>query len=227
MRLFSRPGFHHCSQKLALSAESSFSSCIFASSLFTASNKSVGFPRPIEIPWHKGLVNSVSLIGHINQSVDLKYLDTGKAVANTYIRVSRIAPLKGTDYSLFKLQFWDELAEIAAAHLKTEDHVCVTGSVWVESYMDQQSLSQTICKVVARDLKFVGYPSRTEIDGNAEIGKGDKERTATEDLWKNYFANPMDFWDNRFSKQSNVADQGALWADSEDCGNPRISREKP
>ena len=38
-------------------------------------------------------------------------------------------------YSFF-VQFWDELAEIAAAHLKRDDRVCITGSIWVESYLD-------------------------------------------------------------------------------------------
>ena len=49
-------------------------------------------------------------------------------------------------YSFF-VQFWDELAEIAAAHLKRDDRVCIMGSIWVESYLDSNGEQKTMCKV--------------------------------------------------------------------------------
>ncbi|KAI5075142.1 hypothetical protein GOP47_0009218 [Adiantum capillus-veneris] len=208
MRLFSGRGFPYRPQKLTLSAESSFSSCISASSLSTASESSAGFPRPDEVMWQKGLVNRVNLIGRINQTVNIKYLDSGKIVADTSMRVNRPGIQRASDYTVFTLEFWGELAEIAAAHLKKEDHVYVAGSVWVESYMDQQSLSKSMCKVVARDLKFISPSYQTSNGESTEVGTEQKETTNTEDkintedLWRAYFQNPLDFWDNRVSKKN-------------------------
>ena len=47
----------------------------------------------------------------------------------------------------FFIQFWDELAEIAASHLKREDHIFVAGSIWVDSYLGSDNVQKTTCKV--------------------------------------------------------------------------------
>lgn len=192
VRLPLRRRFHYFSQR-------SSSSCISASSLSAASESSIGFPRPGEISWQKGLCNSVNLIGRIAQSVSIKYLDSGKIVATTSIRVKRPNWSKTATDTLFIVQFWEELAEIAAAHLKKEDQVYIKGSVWVESYMDKESVSMTVCKVVANDLKFVGSYQASN-DENIDVGTQHERKTYFEDLWKDYFENPSNFWDNRASK---------------------------
>lgn len=165
------------------------------------SENNVGFRRPEEIPWQKDLANNVHLIGNINRNVVIKYLDSGKIVTSTSIKVKRTVPSNGEGDTVFALQFWDELAEVAAAHLKMEDRVYIAGSVWVENY-EQDNLQRSICKVVAKDLKFVGLDYRATNDGNSRVDEQPTQFLSIEDQWKDYFQNPSDYWDNRIGKKN-------------------------
>lgn len=193
------------SQKLGpVSSYRSFCSSVSASSASSVSaEESVGFRRPEEIVWQKELANSVKLIGRIHRSVDIKYLDSGKIVATTSIRVNRpTSSSQTTDNTVFSVQFWDELAEIAAAHLKKEDRVFIAGSIWVESYSDNDNLQKSTCKVVARDLKFVGADYRNEQGANAGFEEQSVQNLSFAERWKDYFDNPHNYWDNRIAKKN-------------------------
>ena len=52
-------------------------------------DSSTEFPRPSSVPWSKEMANTVHLIGNVGRDPDVKYLDTGKVVANASLAVSR------------------------------------------------------------------------------------------------------------------------------------------
>lgn len=189
------------SQKLGPASSDRFL-CSYVSASSASAEGGVGFRRPEEIEWQKELANSVMLIGRIHRSVDIRYLDSGKIVATTSIRVNRPTSSKITDSTVFVVQFWDELAEIAAAHLKKEDRVFIAGSIWVESHPDNDNLQKTTCKVVARDLKFVGADYRNEQGANAVFEEQSVQKLSLDERWKDYFDNPHNYWDNRIVKRT-------------------------
>lgn len=168
-----------------------------------------GFRRPETIEYQKELVNQVSLIGVVGRDVDIRYLDSGKVVANCSMKVPRFSLNADKEDMWFFLEFWDELAEIAAAHLKRNEHIFVSGSVWQENYTDKDNLQRKICKVKAKELKYVSS-WETSV-----------EKTDPKDLWKNYFNNPSEWWDNRLNKRNpkapdfkNKTTGAPLWIDS-------------
>eukprot|EP00250_Pteridium_aquilinum_P006014 c16010_g1_i1 orf=173-1327(+) len=229
-----RRSLHFFSQKLNLLSSDPSPSASPLSVSCASSESSVGFRRPEEIQWQKDLANSVSLIGRIDRSVDIKYLDTGKIVASSFIRIKRPALNKESDDSVFALQFWDELAEIAAAHLKKGDRVYIAGSVWMETYLDKNSLQRSICKVVAKDLKFVGQDYRDANDGKINTEEQPGEMSSLDDQWKDYFENPFDYWDNRVGKKNpkgpdfkHKATGVPLWIDSKRTPSWVVDRLEP
>ena len=47
----------------------------------------------------------------------------------------------------FFVEFWGDLAEIAAAHLKKDSYVFIAGSVWVEIFLGKDGVERKLCKV--------------------------------------------------------------------------------
>ncbi|KAH7296889.1 hypothetical protein KP509_26G043600 [Ceratopteris richardii] len=258
--------------------------CTFVAEASAASGAqpTLGFKKPAVIGWKEGMpMNRATLIGIIVREVKIKYLDSGKIVASCSIKVSR----SFREDSWFYLEFWGDLAEIAAAHLKVDDQIFVSGSVWSETVKDEDSTEKTFAKVLVEDLKFVKQTGSTkfgtrstriqELNGEAlwedlfensgewvDCRKGKlnerspdfkhvhsnksvwinskytpkwvKERLekeseglkfipnrTTEERWKDLFANPSAWWDNRCNKASSRSPdfrckdtQEALWINS-------------
>ncbi|KAG6555831.1 hypothetical protein Mapa_002472 [Marchantia paleacea] len=111
------------------------------------------FPRPPLIPWEKDLANAVQLIGNVGKDLDIKYLDTGKIVAKSSLAVKKSAQ-KNEEPSWFELEFWDELAEIAAHHVKKGDQIFVTGRIIVDKVVTPEA-TYTRVKVSVSNLCFV------------------------------------------------------------------------
>lgn len=172
------------------------------------------FKRPDAIPWHKDICNRVQLIGLVYRDVEIKYLDTGKVVARSSLKVTQTSFKGDKEDVWYALEFWEELAEIAAAHLKRNDFIFVSGLVYVENYIGKDNLQKTLCKVNVKDLKYVQTENSSHIEG--QISKGSSEA-----LWEEYFDDPSQWWDNRVGKKNpkypdfkNKSTGDALWIES-------------
>lgn len=159
-----------------------------------------GFKRPEVIEWNKDIVNHITLMGILGRPVEIKYLDTGKVVANTSLKVSRLTLRKESEDMWFFLEFWDELAEIAVAHLKKLDRIFVSGSVCVVTYTGKDNLEKTLVKVTVKDLKYVNAKSPSYYAGSF-VGQN-RANDDNEEQWNAYFKNPAEWWDNRSNKGS-------------------------
>lgn len=128
------------------------------------------FPRPETIPWQKELTNKVHLIGYIGKPVELKYTNTGIAFART--RLGARLNGKSSETTWFTLNFWQEMAEIAAEHVKTGDRVYVSGYMNHDATGDDNN-TQTLIKVVVNLLNFIerdsSFSPRMDADMNSSI----------------------------------------------------------
>lgn len=142
------------------------------------------------IEWPENMAtNKATFIGVVIREIRIKYLDSGKIVANSSIQVSR--PIK--DDSWFYLEFWGDLAEVAAAHLKVNDTIFVSGSVWSEKTTGKDGLEKTFAKVVVEDLKFV-----KKVDTDKSTVQ--VQEMSWKEMWENLFDNPTDWFDCREEK---------------------------
>ncbi|KAF6173423.1 hypothetical protein GIB67_027118 [Kingdonia uniflora] len=195
---------------------------------------SIAYPKPSEIPWSKELSNSVNLIGNIGAPVEIKHLSSGKVLAWTRLGVKKSA----SDTSWINLTFWDELAHIASQHLETGSRVYVSGRLVADTVeSDEDEKPKIYYKVVVQQINFVEksyvpvslYERETNSTSTGnfiicrKIGKNypDKTGASTQELWQIFFANPLEWWDNRTTKRTpkypdfKHKDTGeALWVDA-------------
>lgn len=160
----------------------------------------VSRPRPQEVLWQKGHGNKVHFIGKIALPVQYSPTKSGKLCATTTLQLY--------DGIRFPLLFFNELAEIAAQHLKTWDLVYVSGCFGLQRRPGEGEKSQTY-KVIARTLNFIEKRSAHSIinrDPPFQYEKSQVESSnsayaaSIESLWRAYFRSPLEWQDTRTNK---------------------------
>lgn len=148
------------------------------------------------------------LIGTVGTPVQIKHLSSGKALAWTRIGV-RKSP---TDTAWISLTFWDELAHVASQHVEKGQQIYVFGRLVSDTVESEDGKQQTYYKVVVQQLNFVerNLSSAVTFDSNSnsmtagrKVGNNTANYTGSiEELWQAFFANPVDWWDNRKNKKN-------------------------
>nr|GEZ11571.1 protein OSB2, chloroplastic-like [Tanacetum cinerariifolium]GEZ11585.1 protein OSB2, chloroplastic-like [Tanacetum cinerariifolium] len=116
------------------------------------------------------------------------------------------------------LTFWDEMAHIASQHVEKGQQIYVSGRLVSDTVNSDDGKQQTYYKVVVSQLNFVerSAPSAPSYDGDFNSGYNSNSSSMTtgikqnkyaatgsmEELWQAFFANPVDWWDNRKNKKS-------------------------
>lgn len=177
------------------------------------------YPRPESVKWQKELANTVQLIGYIQKPIEFKNTQAGKASAWTRLAFK---PYKSNETIWFKLKFCEELANIAAIHVKEHDQVYVSGSLDFYKEDGEDNKLSTIPEVNVKALSFVeherGFPQSEDVnaylqnketevkEAEVKLFSSGKKTTmdagSTEKLWQAYFAKPDEWWDNRQNKKN-------------------------
>ncbi|KAK9282192.1 hypothetical protein L1049_005104 [Liquidambar formosana] len=170
----------------------------------------VVYPKPSEVPWKKELCNSVQLIGIVGKPIEIKHLPSGKVLAWTRLAVKKSA----TDTAWINLTFWDELAQVAFQHVEKGHQIYVSGRLVSDTVETDDGKQQTYYKVVVQQLNFVErnfssvalYDQETNsMASGRKLGNytaNSAGSASTEELWQAFFANPVEWWDNRKNKRS-------------------------
>ncbi|XP_015575885.1 protein OSB2, chloroplastic isoform X2 [Ricinus communis] len=172
-------------------------------------NQAAQYAKPTEIPWKKDLCNSVNLIGNVGAPVEIKHLPSGKVVAWTRLAVKRSA----AETTWINLTFWDDLAQIAFQHVEKGHQIYVAGRLVSDVVENEEGKQQTYYKVVVQQLNFIERSSYSapssyrDSDGMIPIpgrkfGNNAASGLNATELWQAFFANPLDWWDNRKNKRN-------------------------
>ncbi|KAL0903606.1 hypothetical protein M5K25_027997 [Dendrobium thyrsiflorum] len=166
--------------------------------------------RPPEIPWSKDIANSVNLIGTIGTSVQIKQLSSGKVLAWTRLGFKK----SSSETSWINLTFWDELAHVAFQHVEKGNQVYVSGRLVSDTTEGENDKRLVFYKVVVQQLNFIERsipPVSLYEEGTESMDSGLKNENysgnnfasaSAEELWQAFFANPVDWWDNRKNKRN-------------------------
>ncbi|XP_062215151.1 protein OSB2, chloroplastic-like [Phragmites australis] len=208
-------------------------------------------PRPAEVPWSRELCNSVRLIGTVGTDVELRQLPSGAAVARGRLAVWKSA----TETTWVTLAFWDDMAVVASEHVKKGDRIFVSGRLVSDTVDEGPEKRQVYYKVVVQQLNFIESiqpvrlyepePSQDAPGGrrgdyfdstssSAEDNNRDNTSSPSRsngELWQAFFANPLDWWDNRKNKKNprypdfkHKHTGEALWVDGRNNPNWVISQ---
>ena len=102
------------------------------------------------------MLNRIILIGRLGQDPDLKYTQSGKAVASFSLAVDR-PHSKGRDKEtdFIRIVVWEKLAELVAQYLGKGRLAAVEGRLQMRQYEDNDGKKVRIAEVVADNVRFL------------------------------------------------------------------------
>ncbi|XP_039166890.1 uncharacterized protein LOC120292666 [Eucalyptus grandis] len=180
--------------------------------------QAAAYPRPQEIQWRKELTNSVQLIGIVSTPVEARDLPSGKVVAWTRLAV-RKSP---TDTTWINLTFWDELALTASQHLEKGQQIFVSGRLVSDVVESDEGKQQTFYKVVVQQLNFIErnlspFALNDHASGRNFGSDPVHNNSSTVELWQAFFANPLEWWDNRKTRYTFSSLNDPMYRMKRDC----------
>lgn len=99
-------------------------------------------------------MNIVSLIGRLGQDPEVRYTDSGKAVAKLNLAVNeRYGETEKTYW--FTVLAWNGLAEVVGQYLKKGSRVAVTGRLTQRSYETQEGDKRSVVEIMANTIDFL------------------------------------------------------------------------
>lgn len=94
-------------------------------------------------------MNKVILAGRLTKDIEMRYTQTGKAIA-------RFIPII----------VWNKLAEVCSKYLTKGSQILVEGHLQIRDYVAQDGKKHYIAEVIAQELEFMGSKVAT---GNEQL----------------------------------------------------------
>ena len=128
------------------------------------------------------MVNKVFLLGNLCRDVELRYIPSGTAVAETAIAVnSKIS--KDKEETLFvDLTIWGRSAEVAAEYLVKGSQIHVEGRLKLDTWDTQDGQKRSKIKVVVDRFQMLGGKRNGTSQTQAEPGNQVEPPPAEDDI---------------------------------------------
>ena len=114
-------------------------------------------------------MNKVMLIGRLSKEPELRYTQSGTAVANFTLAVNRrFANQNGErEADFINCQAWQKTAEFIANHFKKGQQMALEGRLQVRTYDGNDGQRRWVTEVVADQVEFCGSkPGNTQSNDN-------------------------------------------------------------
>ena len=126
-------------------------------------------------------INKVILIGRLGQDPEMKFTQTGQAIANFTMATSETWKDKNTGQKNEKTEWhrivaWRRLAEICGEYLKKGSQVYIEGKLQTRSWEDKDGNKRYTTEIVANQMQMLGgRPSAGTNPGDpAQDGSGEE-----------------------------------------------------
>lgn len=112
-------------------------------------------------------MNKVILVGHLAIDPEVRYTQTGKAVASFRLAVNkRFSHNKQNTADFFTIIAWQKLAEICGNNLIKGSHVLIEGFLQTRTYDAKDGSKRYVTEVVAQNVEFMGKKAATQSNEN-------------------------------------------------------------
>ena len=102
-------------------------------------------------------MNKVILAGRLVRDPELRYTQTGKAVASFTLAVNRrFSHNQEQTADFIPIVVWNKLAEVCSKHLFKGSQVLIEGRMQVRNYEAQDGSKRYVTEVIAQELEFMG-----------------------------------------------------------------------
>jgi single-strand DNA-binding protein len=122
------------------------------------------------------MINKVILIGNLGSDPEVRYTQSGTAVAS--FNIATTEKRKGQDGQVQELTewhrivAWQRLAEICGEYLSKGSKVYIEGRLQTRKWKDQDGKDRYTTEIVAREMKMLS-PKGGEQHGGGHGGSGD------------------------------------------------------
>ena len=116
-------------------------------------------------------MNSVQLIGRLTKDSDLRYTQTGKAVATGTLAVNRrFKNAQGeSEADFINIQIWDKGAENLANFTRKGSQIGVNGRIQTRNYENKEGARVYVTEIVVEN--FTLLESKKDGGGNGQTGQ--------------------------------------------------------
>lgn len=122
-------------------------------------------------------LNHIVLQGRLTKVPELRYTQTGTAVASFTVAVDRdYTREKETDF--INITAWKQTGEFVSRYFDRGDMIVVSGRLQIRSYTDRNGANRTAAEVVAEHCYFCGSRKKADDDMQpvyTELDDGDGE----------------------------------------------------
>ena len=106
------------------------------------------------------MVNTVSIIGRMTKSPQLKYLTEGRMQTSFVVAVSK--GYKNDEANFVLCTIWGKLAETTAKYCGKGSLVGITGRLNTRSYEKEEGTRVYVTEVVVEDIRFLATKKRND-----------------------------------------------------------------
>lgn len=103
-------------------------------------------------------MNKVILAGRLVRDPEVRYTQTGKAVASFTLAVNRRFSNSDAQQTadFIPIVVWDKLAEVCGNNLVKGSQVLIEGRIQIRSYDAQDGSKRYVTEVIAHEIEFMG-----------------------------------------------------------------------
>jgi len=113
-------------------------------------------------------MNKVILVGRLTQDPEIRYTQTGKAVASFTLAVNRFVSQGKSEADFIPIVVWDKLAEVCGNNLTKGQRLLVEGRLQIRSYEGNDGQKRRVAEVVAQNIEFLERKQTSE-GGNKDF----------------------------------------------------------
>ena len=142
-------------------------------------------------------MNTVNLIGRLVRENELKYTQSGKAVAtNTLAIDDGWGDNKKTYFIPFTV--WDKSAESLANYTKKGSKIAISGKITSRSYETKDGQKRTVIEVVANQYGGIEFLDTKPSESQSNNSRNGNAGRQTRNTQTNLGADPMDKYSDPF-----------------------------
>lgn len=123
-----------------------------------------------------GSVNKVILIGNLGSDPEVRYLESGSAVAKFNIATTETYTNKNGERvdntEWHRIELWEGLAKVAEKYLKKGNQVYIEGRIRTDTWTDKEGQQRTGVTIRANSMTLLGGPSS---NGGGDYNQGGQQ----------------------------------------------------
>jgi single-strand DNA-binding protein len=109
-------------------------------------------------------MNKVILVGRLTQDPEVRYTQSGKAVASFTIAVNRFSGQGQREADFIPVVAWEKLAETCGNNLTKGQRVLIEGRLQIRSYEANDGQKRRVAEVIAQNMEFLERKQATADD---------------------------------------------------------------